>query len=225
MTRSSCLVVLVALVGCGGIRRYQPGGSVRLDQAAGYEIDDEEIARAFGARPQMPTPLNVAYFSFESGHNQEIESMLSAIEGVEGVYAIPRVMVTGQRRFQTAEAGQQLSLRRLRLLAARAQCDVVVVFDYGYRVERRPNGLAVLNILLIPALFTPFMDAEVTSYLETHVIDTRNGYVYGQIESEEEGEQERLNIWSNADEELAEEHWQGLLASTRALLTSVVAEH
>ena len=226
--RSLVLAFTLALVASGcGVTAYHPGPATAFDAHPDREVTDEDIRTAFGARPQLGDRVRVAYFSYDPGRVEAIETTFRAMPRVEDVYRIPAVLVTGRRRYDEPrpwEPAREVSVHQLRLLAARARCDVLVVFDYGHRVERRPNGYAALNVLLVPALFAPFVDARVESYLDAFVLDVRNGYLYRHTSASERGEVTRLNVWSEADRALIERQWAALLAATRRELDRALDE-
>lgn len=214
------LSLLPLLAACGNTL-YQPGRGVRFDTAD--QVSDDEIQGAFGARPQLSGPMRVAYFAFDDRHAADLERSLGGLPNVEAIYRIPELLVLGKRRFDSAPAEQQpLSIRQLRLHAARAHCQLLVVVDYGYKVDRSANGWAVLNVLVLPSLFVPFLDSEVESYMDSYVIDVRNGYLYGQLNAREEGEKKRLTIWSDADDDLVDAQWWALLNATHLTLKGLV---
>ena len=109
------------------------------------------------------------------------------------------------------------------LLAARARCDVMVVFDYAHKIETSANGWAVLNVLVLPLLFAPYLDKTVDSYLESFIVDTRNGYLYGHISSQKKGEARRVTIYTSADNRMVKAQWARLLESTGKALTRLIA--
>jgi hypothetical protein len=215
---------LLPLLAACGTTLYQPGRAVRLDPSD--QVSDDEIREAFGARPQLSGKLRVAYFAFDDKHAADLERTLGGLPGVEATYRIPELLVLGKRRFQaeTPDAAQPLSLRQLRLQAARARCQLLVVVDYGYKIDRSVNGWVVLNALVLPSLFVPFLDSEVESYMDSYVIDVKNGYLYGQLNTREEGEKKRLTIWSDADEDLVDSQWWALLTATNDTLKKVIAD-
>jgi len=223
MTSRLAFALLPLLAACGQTL-YQPGRAVRLDPSD--QVSDDEIGAAFGARPQLSGKLRVAYFAFDDKHAADLERTLGGLPGVEATYRIPELLVLGKRRFQeeTPDAAQPLSLRQLRLQAARARCQLLVVVDYGYKIDRSVNGWVVLNALVLPSLFVPFLDSEVESYMDSYVIDVRNGYLYGQLNTREEGEKKRLTIWSDADEDLVDSQWWALLTATNDTLKKVIAD-
>lgn len=215
-------VLAVVAAGCG-TTLYQPGGALRFDPTAGTQVTEDDIRLAFEARPQMVTPSRVAVYSLDPERGNEVRAMVEGLDGVEDVYPISRLLVTGQRRYddQPMEP-ERLDVRDLRLISARAQCDLLVVVDHGYRIRRRANGLVAFNVLILPVLFVPFMDAEVESYLDAYVIDVRNGFLYGHVTSDEDGQRRRLTAWSEADQRLANEQWSALLDATRETLSQVI---
>ncbi len=223
MTSRLAFALLPLLAACGQTL-YQPGRAVRLDPSD--QVSDAEIGAAFGARPQLSGKLRVAYFAFDDKQAADLERTLGGLPGVEATYRIPELLVLGKRRFQetTPDAAQPLSLRQLRLQAARARCQLLVVVDYGYKIDRSVNGWVVLNALVVPSLFVPFLDSEVESYMDSYVIDVRNGYLYGQLNTREEGEKKRLTVWSDAAEDLVESQWWQLLNATHDTLKKVIAD-
>jgi hypothetical protein len=215
---------MLAMVGCGGAA-YSPSARVGFDPNNAREVSDQDIRAAFQARPQLGASSRVAYYTFDPSKAPQIESTLRALPRVSGTYQIPSLLVTGQRRYDEASPWQptrELSIHQLRLLAARARCDVLVVFDYGYRTERTPNGFAAFNVLLVPALFLPFLDTKVESYLEAYVIDTRNGYLYSQTSAERTNRASNLTVWTNPEPGMLDAQWTELLGSTRERLATLL---
>jgi hypothetical protein len=219
------VAALILLAGCGG-GVYRPPAASQLDLAPEMEINDEDVRKAFEARPQMLPSFNVAYYSFDSSKAAPIEKLIRGLPQVKDVYSVPPLMVTGERRFSEASPWQPakpMSVKKLRLLAARAHADVVMIFDYGYKVERPPNGLVAFGILLVPMLFVPMSDLVVESYLDVYVIDTRNGYLYGHLTADDKGEDSYLLMYSDRDQELLDAQWTKLLAGTQQRLSALIA--
>lgn len=206
---------------------HRPGLATAFDAQRAREVTDEDIRVAFGAHPQLPERVRVAYFSNDPARDAAIEGAFASIHDVAEVYRIPPLLVTGQRRFDEArpwDPPREVGLHALRLLAARARCDALVVFDYGHRVERSANGYAALNALVVPVFFTPFLDARVESYLDAYVVDVRNGYLYRHLTASRQGDASRLTMWSEADRRLVESQWTDLLADTRRDLAAAFVE-
>jgi hypothetical protein len=223
----AALALAAATTGCG-VQSYQPR-SLPIDREA--EIDDESIRKAFEAKPQMPEHMTVAFYSLGthdertlgagSGsdappiageqNDAELEAMLAKLPGVDGVYRIPAVAVSGERRFDGGYAygyaqPQELSVKKLRLVAARAHADVLVVFDHG-RATGDVNGLVAFAPLLVPMLFVPMFDGRVESYLTAYVVDVRNGYFYGQLDASERGGDPYVTAYDSGGRTESELQW------------------
>ena len=210
-----------------GTAVYRPASSAQFEVDPAAEINDEDVRKAFEAQPQLGKPVRVAYYAFDPSKVEEIESMLQAQAGVGATYRIPTLMMTGERRYDAPnpwqDRRQAFSIKKARLLAARAKCDVLLVFDYGNRVTTSANAWVAASVLLVPLLFVPFLDSEVDSYLEAYVIDTRNGYLYAHVTTDERGEANLLTIYANASERMLEQQWKGLLDATQRKLQNVLA--
>ncbi|MDB4942397.1 MAG: hypothetical protein JWP97_1931 [Labilithrix sp.] len=218
---NACCLVLASLlslvVGCGGTT-YQASAGTALDvDGGGKEVDDADVLKAFQASPQIGEKIRVAYFTFDGAHSEDTTSALASVPNVASVYPIPTLLVTGQRRFQEPGPLQALSIKKLRLLAARGHADVLVVFDHGYR-GGGVNGWAALNVLLVPMLFTPWMSNRTESYAQAHVIDVRNGYVYGEVSAEEKGGSGAVTIYGPSVADVADEQWPRVLGGVKVKL-------
>jgi hypothetical protein len=210
--------------GCGA-RVYQPSRTAAFELDAATEINDDDVRKAFEARPQMPEKARVAYFSFDPSKADAIDASLRALPGVSGTYRIPALLATGQRRFDEPrpwDPPAPFSMKKVRLLAARAHCDLVVVYDYGNRVEATPNALIAFSVLLVPTLFTPFLDVHVTSYVDSYVMDTRNGYLYAHVDAMKEAREDRVTIYAAGGERIVLEQWPELLKETQAAVGRVL---
>lgn len=223
MMRTILFASLVVIAcGCASTQIYRPGRSWRVVPEAPAQVTDGDIREAFDARPQMPASPRVAYFAFDRKATDALGAMIRELPGVDGVYEIAPLFVTGQRRYEedTTEPSE-LDTRRLRLAAARAQCDLLVIVDNGYRVTTEVNGWFAFAPLIVPLLFAPYIDTQVDSYVDAYVVDVRNGYLYGHLTSREEGRSTENTTWANVAEQLADEQWSVLLGRTRRALESV----
>jgi hypothetical protein len=220
LRQAYCLPVLCALVlgpvsGCGG-GSYQPSRSANFQIDAEAEIDDEDIRKAFDARPQMPaSAIRLSYYTFDPEIANDLDKTFATMPGVSSVYRIPPLLVTGQRRNQENYGNygqtQEVSVKKLRLLAARAKTDLLVIVDHGYR-NQGINPLVSFNMLILPIFFLPFLDTLVKGYVETFVVDVRNGYLYGHLVQEDERGDEYSTIYSKKANVYAAEQWRDLRA-------------
>lgn len=222
-----CLVTLGT--GCASAV-YQPSNVAGFELEPQQEIDDDDIRKAFEARPQVPSKPSVSYYVFDDDYAEGVEEMLGGVSRVQSTYRIPALMVSGKRRFDQApshrygyqEQAKPLSMKKLRLLAARAHTDLLVVVDYGYRVSDAPNELAALGVLLIPIFFAPMRDIEVESYVDSYVIDTRNGYLYGHVQTSKLSEEDYVNVWESPTDKMVEGQFAELMTKTSKLMAKLL---
>jgi hypothetical protein len=214
---------LAGLTGCGST--YQPGRGAAFEMDASAHIDDDDIRKAYEARPQLPAEMHVAYYTFDPAAAKDLEAAITALPGVAGVYRIPPLMITGQRRFEEPGWGheREVTVKKLRLFAARAHANVLVVADHGYKTGG-VNGLAAFNALLVPMLFLPFEDNTVDGYAEAFVIDVRNGYLYGHVTEDDKRGPSFATIYSKSAREIADEQWETLRAGLTKDLGRLLAD-
>lgn len=225
-----CMLLVLPAAGCAATV-YTPGRSAGFVLDPDYEITDKDISRAYQARSQLTAPLRVAFFSFDPRKVREMKKEISRIPDVTAVYSIPSLFITGQRRF--AERGHQSnppsikppSIKKMRLLAARAGCNLLLIFDYGYRVHKSPNWLVGFGALIVPILFLPHTEVKVESYLTTYIIDVGNGYLYGQVDAELKGKKRYTNLFSRWSDVAVRKEWSKLLEVTVIRLRGLLAKH
>ena len=210
--------------GCG-TAMYQASAGTRFDADSGREVNDADVSAAFAASPQITIDSKVAYYTFDEARSQDIEKMLANTPHVSGVYKIPALLVTGQRHFQETGAYAppvEVSVKKLRLFAARAHADILLVFDHGYR-GGGVNALAALNVLLVPMLVTPWLSNETESYAQAYVIDVRNGYLYGDVTTDEKSGDHFVTIYGKKPADVADEQWPKLLADVQSSVGKALA--
>jgi len=194
-----------------------------------HEVTDKDIRNAFKARPQLRGPLRVAFYSFDPKKVKEIKKRLKKIEGVRTVYAIPSLFVTGRRPFQDPRSMNRPtkppSAKKMRLLAARARCNVLMIFDYGHRIKRDLNWLSSFGFLLLPMLVLPHTSVTVDSYLTTYIMDVGNGYLYGQINASKRHRKRYTTIFSDWSKEKTLHAWKTMVSQTTARLKALIVEY
>lgn len=224
---AACALAVATLPGCGVSHVPARNSHFEMDREA--EIDDEDIRKAFDARPQMPSgPIRLAYYTLDPDVAGDLEKVFGALPGVTSVYRIPSLLVTGQRRLSEGngypyEPPREISLKKLRLLSARANTDVLVVVDHGYR-NIGANPLVATTSLIVPIFFVPFVDTEVKGYVEAFVVDVRNGYLYGHLTEEDTRGETYATIYAKSAKEYAEEQWIDLRAALQKQLVKLVED-
>ncbi|MDI1482835.1 hypothetical protein [Polyangium sp. y55x31] len=221
-----CALALATLTGCGA--SYVPSRNTHFEMDREVEIDDEDIRKAFDARPQMPPgAIRLAYYTLDPDVAGDLEKVFGRLPGVTSVYRIPSLFVTGQRRLSEGNGNgysygppRELSLKKLRLLAARANTDVLVIVDHGYQ-NQGVNPLVATVSLLVPIFFVPFVDTQVKGYAEAFVVDVRNGYLYGHVSEEDTRGEPYATIYAKGAKDYVDEQWIDLHMSLQKQLVKL----
>lgn len=100
---------------------------------------------------------------------------------------------------------------------------MLVISDYGFRRTARANGLTALNLLVVPALFAPFLSVQRESYAELTVIDVRNGYLYGQITATEDAVTPFTTVYGIENPQPIEYQWIDLVSTTQSALGALLS--
>lgn len=162
-------------------------------------VTDEDILKAFQAQPQIQPPVKVAWYNM--GSDALMASLMREDPNVALHYEIPKALVEGARPYFPSRGyyyfrePRQIDVKALRLLAARAKCDVVVLIGSRFEEELDVNAWAVFNILIVPALVTPYWNAKYHYEAEALVFDVRNGYMYKHAKSVSDEERKQITIY------------------------------
>lgn len=177
----SCMIVTIILSGCG-VQVFRP--QVVVDPYDAREITDQDIQKAFKARPQLRLPATLALYEM-GPRDKALPRQIKQLRGVRKVYEVPAILVEGPRpdsshRRSVANHGRRVvvSLKKLRLLSARARSDVLVLSSTTVVRRTQPNWLLCFAPLLITNLVLPMNHVQVTVQREVLVLDVRNGYLY-----------------------------------------------
>ena len=197
--------VISLLLGCGRVRVHHLGGLAGFELDPESEVKEPVLGRSIDSPPRFEPPLKVAYASLDPARLDAIHEMLESLPQVSETYAIPSLLIVGQPSLEVP------SIKKMRLMAARARCDLLIIFDYAHRARSRTNWLAWFNVLLLPFLASPYLDEELDSFLEGHLMEVRTGQVFAQVTVQEHGAKAYSNIYSSWVPDTAEEHWQSLL--------------
>jgi hypothetical protein len=192
-------LLIMIFTGCAAKLSYAPTSS--YSEGDNRNINDEDILKAFQAEPQIKLPTKVACYIMSR------DSLIDLIQykneqTIFENYNIPKTLVEGfQPLFDKPYYGyyhssNPINFKGVRLLAARAKCDIVVLVTSRFEEKRDINGWATLNVLLIPALFTPYWNVEYKYAAEVFVFDVRNGYMYRHLKYENDERKKLINVWN-----------------------------
>ncbi len=177
------MLVFIFLLNACGSRYFSYAPSASYGENEIRNINDEDILKAFESGPQIVFPVRIAWYNM--GNDSLYKSLFPRSGKVALNYQIPKTLVEGFSPFMDTERGYiyyarpiPLNLKALRLLAARAKCDLLVLVSARFNEKRSVNNLAWLNLFIVPLFFTDYMDVLYRYEAELYVFDVRNGYMY-----------------------------------------------
>lgn len=191
-------LLIMIFTGCAAKLSYAPTSS--YSEGDNRDINDEDILKAFQAEPQIKLPTKIAWYNMSRDSLIDLIQYKNEQTIIEN-YNIPKTLVEGfQPLFDKPYYGyyhssNPINFKGVRLLAARAKCDIVVLVSSRFDEKRDINGWATLNILLLPALFTPYLNVEYKYAAEVFVFDVRNGYMYRHLKYDNDAKDKFINIW------------------------------
>lgn len=216
------LIIIFALFSCasGQIREYRPTSTYTENDLR--DISDEDIRKAFEAEAQIITPVKIAWYNLNQ--DDMVERIQTVNSDILLNYKLPKTLVEGfsnQARY-TYTPPVTINLKALRLLAARAKCDLLVLVGSRFSVSSSYNGLSFFNILLVPAFFLPFLDYTFSIASEMYVFDVRNGFMYLHYECSPQAVTDKYKHWSQLNR-LETKYRDYLMEQTSDILTDTLA--
>jgi len=195
------IVIILAMTSCAQHLSYTPTTS--YSESDFRDINDEDILKAFEAAPQLKLPTVIAWYKMG------VDSLVEFIRYTDSTtisrqYVIPKALIEGYPTplFNSPYGydygyprSASINFKAVRLLAARAKCDLVVLVSSQFAEHRHLNNWAWLNALLIPTLITPYYDVTYKYRGELFVFDVRNGYLYRQSQYTDTKSAARLTVW------------------------------
>ena len=191
-------LLIILFTGCATKLSYAPTSS--YSEGDSRNINDEDILKAFQAEPQIKLPTKVAWYNMSRDSLIDLIQYKNEQTIVEN-YNIPKTLVEGfQPLFDNPNYGyfnssNPVNFKTVRLLAARAKCDIVVLVSSRFEEKRDINGWATLNVLIIPALLTPYWNIKYKYAAEVFVFDVRNGYMYKHLKYENDERKKLISVW------------------------------
>jgi len=185
------IVVFLAIVvtACASSRGFDRG-SLRSQITDQKVVTEEDIKKALEARPQLPNPFKLAiYFAPPKtpqwqyrgswnwlGEDKDkllgLNAELKAKGVVSDIFAISDAIVEGKDN------------KAIRLAAAQAGADAVLVVNGVSDVDRYNNPLGATYVLLVTAFFVPGTQADGLFMANASMWDVRNQYLYLSVEAE-----------------------------------------
>ncbi len=151
-------------------------------------VDEKEIASFFAKSPEAEFPTKFAVVEFGTGEFERLVSKdYPALADGKDPLA-PEGLVAAVMPFTGSSLlGSNYAEENLRLKAARAQADLLLLVDFRTRESRTWTALGLLDITLIGAVAIPSRACRLEALGRGTVIDVRTGLVLGIAETRVRG--------------------------------------
>ncbi len=175
-------VLALVLAACSTSHGFDRG-ALRSQGAEQKVVTEEDIAKAFALKPQLPVPFRLAvYFSPRSygwrwrGEDKDrllqMGAELKSKKIISDIVIVDDYVIEGEGR------------KAVRLAAARAGADAVLIVNGVSDTDRYNNPLAATYALLITPLFVPGTVLDGLFIANASLWDVRNQYLYLSSEAE-----------------------------------------
>jgi hypothetical protein len=158
-----------------------PAGSQLSESAV-----QEEVDRLLGLKPKTPVPARVLLYQVPSTGRSNVASPLKVLELREATGQQMRKALQATGVFLSVDflpeillpSGAPADLKTVRIAAARAQADAILVYSTEAGYERKPNDWALLYATLIGAFIAPGTDQTSMAVSKAVLLDVPTGYIY-----------------------------------------------
>jgi hypothetical protein len=180
-------LLAILLTACATSQGFDRGAMKAFTAAA--EVTDEDIGKALAVQPQLPRQYRLAvYFNAPKASSRFARRWRWTGEDKTKVLAFaPQLIEKGIAAdvFALADTVVEGADRKaIRLAAARAGADAVLIVDGTADVDRYNNKLGATYILLVTAAFVPGTVADGLFVATASMWDVRNDYLYLAVEAE-----------------------------------------
>ncbi len=187
------LVVMLALVlaACSSAPRSFEGSGLYRTAPEQKVVVEDDIKHAFALKPQLPAPFRLAVY-FKPNYDrswqwrgEDKDRLLQMGAELKGKKIISDMIVLQD---DLVEGGDR---RAVRLAAARAGADAVLMVNGDGNVETSSNPLSLTYVLIVPYLLAPGTQADGLFVARATMWDVRNQYLYLAAEAEGTARQTR----------------------------------
>lgn len=182
------VLLILLLTACASSRGFDRG-TLREQLSAPQQVTEDEIKKVLELKPQLPAPFRLAvYFTppapgWQAGQNwnwsgEDKEQLLAIGTELKGKGVISEIVPLGGYLVEGSDN------RAIRLAAARAGADAVLVVNGTSAVDRYNNDLGLTYLLLVTPFFVAGTEADALFLANATLWDVRNQYLYLALEGE-----------------------------------------
>ena len=197
-------MVAIGMFGCAAKRGFDRGAIGNSLRETAPSISDQDIQEAYELKPQINFPFKLALYFNGGGWNwkwsgEDKESLLSIGKQLTNDNIVSKLILITPSDVENSgrecEYGCNVSLKSIRLAAARYGADAVLVINGASDTDRYNNILGVTYVLLVPMTIIPGTELDVLYMMNCKMWDVRNQYLYFSAEAEGTAHQTRPTMF------------------------------
>lgn len=189
------LLIVLSLSACASSRGFDRG-ELRSSINEQKVVTEDDIKKALEARPQLPSPFRLAVYFVPpkydrwgdnswSWQGEDKDKLLEIGKELQSKNIVTDVIVLNDAILDGTDN------RSIRLAAARAGADAVMVVNGVSAIDRYNNAYGVSYVLLVTPFFVPGTVVDGLFMVNATMWDVRNQYLY--LSSEAEGAASETN--------------------------------
>ena len=167
----------------------------------------KEVERLLAMKPAAALPGKVVLYELPSSGKSEITSPRKWLQLRKGTSVEMKKTLESSRVFQETDflpdllipSGEAIDLKTLRIAAARAHADGILIYSTEPGYEYKPNALCLLYPTIIGAFIAPGSKAASMCVSKAVLVDVHTGYIYSVMETYGEKATTRPYFFLNAE--------------------------
>jgi hypothetical protein len=182
------VLLILTVTACASSRGFDRG-ALHGQLTEQKVVTEDDIKQVMNLKPQLPDPFRLAlYFAQPKSVayyrnswrwlDADKDALLGIVNELKGKKIVSDMFVISDAIVEGADN------KALRLAAARAGADAVVIVNGVSDIDRYNNSLGVAYVLLVTPLFVPGTVADGLFMANASMWDVRNQYLYLSVESE-----------------------------------------
>jgi hypothetical protein len=153
------------------------------------QVTEEDIQRGLELRPQPPFPFRLAIYFTSSSTSRRYGSTWSWLDEDKDKFLVIVAELKSKKIVSdffviSDHIVEGSDTKAIRLAAARAGADAVLIVNGAGEIDRYNNALGYTYILLFTTLFIPGTQADGLFLANASLWDVRNQYLYLSVEGE-----------------------------------------
>lgn len=191
MKKFLTLLLVISLTACTSSRGFDRGSLRSQLTSSQKQVTEADIKKVFDIKPQLPMPFKLAvYFTPARWGNwgwlgEDKNKLLSLAADLKAKHIVSDMFVLNDALLEGSDN------KAIRLAAARAGADAVLIVNGVSDVDSYNNPLGASYFLLVTPFFVPGSEADAIFMMNASMWDVRNQYLYLSVEAESSASETR----------------------------------